>query len=203
MTGDELRESCEEEVTSTYKITMEEKARKEEEKVKKEEEAAKIKAQEAAKLNGSGPSGGGEWGDGSNTANGGGGWGNGDSGGGGRWGTSSGWGDSGRATSPSTNPGWASPTQPPAFSNPWGTATDTTTTTTDPRMKPKPEVDMSGLGNEMHIREMSDDVIDGLRQMQIQPCFMRELRRFVVVDSKTRVKDIRAHKLEVRFALGL
>jgi len=56
---------------------------------------------------------------------------------------------------------------------------------------------MTGLGNEKHIREMSREVINGLRQMQIQPCFMREVRRFIVIDAKMRVKDLKVEKLEV------
>lgn len=193
MTGDELRESCEEEATKAYRTIMGEKAkREEEEKARKEEEAAKLKAQEAAKVNGGGwgngsTNGGGGWG---NDSTGGGGWGDSASGGGGGWGNESGVQGAGA--------GWSSPTQAQPSNNPWGTTNDSAAT--DPRLrpKPKPEVDMSGLGNEKHIREMSREVINGLRQMQIQPCFMREVRRFVVIDAKTRVKDIKAEKLEVR-----
>ncbi|KAG8721761.1 hypothetical protein FRC08_010393 [Ceratobasidium sp. 394] len=61
------------------------------------------------------------------------------------------------------------------------------------------QVDLSQIASDKRIGEMSDAVIEGLKTMQVQPCFMCEVRQFVVIDSKTRVKEHedRVYKTEV------
>jgi hypothetical protein len=63
-------------------------------------------------------------------------------------------------------------------------------------------VDLSQLGSEKRIREISDIVIEGLKTMQIQPCFMREVRRFVVIDSAARAKEFKPAEIEACLLLA-
>ncbi|KAG9096028.1 hypothetical protein FS749_009236 [Ceratobasidium sp. UAMH 11750] len=183
-TSEELRKSCEEEVINAYEKEMEEASKT------TQETAPKSKPKEP-EANGGG--GGGDAG----------GWGQGDKGDG--WGdtTTPRWGD------PATNgnTGWGDPAD---ATNGWGSPPRNQTErgspgpNASPRLNagiPAPQVDLSQITSAERIREMSDAVIEGLKTMQIQPCFMREIRRFIVIDSKARAKEkeARSSKTEASF----
>ncbi|KAG9103530.1 hypothetical protein FRC06_010106 [Ceratobasidium sp. 370] len=189
-TSEDLRKSCEEEVINAYEKEMEETSKTTQETTPE----AKPKEPEA---NGGGWGGNvGGWG-----GDGGSGWGDSSASG---WGTSAtnentGWGDAsgGWGSSSGAANGWGSPPQnraergspgPNASPRPNGEA-------------PAPQVDLSQIASDERIRGVSDAVIEGLKTMQIQPCFMREIRRFIVIDSKARAKEKegRSSKIEASF----
>ncbi|KAG8763442.1 hypothetical protein FRC12_008551 [Ceratobasidium sp. 428] len=203
-TSEGLRTSCEEEVINAYKKELEE--------APKTTQPVKAKSKEP-ETNGGG------WGDGNGQGSGGGeGWGasNGNNegswgesnGGGGGGGDGGGWGDStsnGNAGWGESSGGWGNAS---GAANGWGSPVQnqpgSPTQTALPRSNagtpaPHNEVDLSQIASDKRIRELSDDVIEGLKTMQIQPCFMREIRRFIVIDSKARAKEKkeRESKLEV------
>ncbi|CAE6442303.1 unnamed protein product [Rhizoctonia solani] len=190
---DELRKSCEDEITEEYKEAARAMAEKEEEKKKAEEEKKKKEAEAKRQENeNAGPGWGasgwasGGWaagGDsaGDNT------WGGGDSTNN-AWGTNSGgdipWATSGSGSGNLWGNGGGTD------NNPWDADNNSTTTA-------KPEIDLSKLGDDNHIRSVSHEVIEGLKWFQIQPCFMLETRRFVVIDSSNRIGIVRPEKSEV------
>ncbi|KAG8733058.1 hypothetical protein FRC10_000458 [Ceratobasidium sp. 414] len=188
MASEDLRKSCVEEVIQAYEKEME---------VSKttQETAPKAKPKEPEASGGGWDvdvggwrEGGGDGGWGDTNASG---WGtlttNEDTG----WGeTSVGWGNLSRAgnewdSPPRGQTGWSSPGSNASISH--------------NAEAPTPQVDLSPITSDERIREMSDAVIEGLKTMQIQPCFMREIRRFIVIDSEARAKEKegRSSKIEV------
>ncbi|KAJ1307404.1 hypothetical protein OPQ81_001509 [Rhizoctonia solani] len=191
---DELRKSCEDEIMEEYKETMKAVAEKEEE-VKKANEERKKKKEEAKRWEketedaGWGTSGwaGGDNGAGNNPWGGGGGstsnpWATNDTGGDNPWGTSKSGGDN-----PWGNGGGGN-------DNLWGVDNNSNTATT---VANSVELDLSKMGDDSHITSMSNEVIEGLKWFQIQPCFMLETRRFVVIDSSNRIGRVKADRIEV------
>ncbi|KAG8739994.1 hypothetical protein FRC10_004873 [Ceratobasidium sp. 414] len=190
-TSEDLRKSCEEEVINAYEKEME---------VSKaaQETAPKAKPKEPGVNNGGWGGDVGGWGESGGGGGGGGGWGDTNTSG---WGTSTtnentGWGDtSGGWSDPSgAANGWGSPPQSQA-----GRGSPGPNTPLGPNAEALTQVDPSKIASDERIREMSDAVIEGLKTMQIQPCFMREIRRFIVIDSKARAKEKegRSSKIEV------
>ncbi|KAG8737902.1 hypothetical protein FRC10_007549 [Ceratobasidium sp. 414] len=77
----------------------------------------------------------------------------------------------------------------------WGSPGSNTPLRPDDEL-PAPQVDLSQIASGKRIGKMSDAVIEGLKTMQIQPCFMREIRQFMVIDSKARAKEKEVYKTE-------
>ncbi|CAE6399485.1 unnamed protein product [Rhizoctonia solani] len=191
---DELRKSCEDDILEEYKEAMK-LAAEEQEEAKKAQEEKKKKEAEARQRERENASAG--WGNSS-------GWGGGDSGaddntwgGGGTdnpWGTNDDGGNNpwGANASGCDNP-WGNGGE--TNNDPWG-ANGNSATTTTATAKPA-EIDLSKLGDDNHIRSISNEVIEGLKWFQTQPCFMLETRRFVVIDSSNRIGIRRPERLEV------
>ncbi|KAH7341895.1 hypothetical protein B0J17DRAFT_278625 [Rhizoctonia solani] len=182
---DELRKSCEDEILEEYKETMRAVAEKEEE-AKKAKEEEKKKAAEAKQREKENASVG--WGISS-------GWGGGDSDG-----SNNPWsGGEGSTSNPweTSNPGGGDPWGAGETNNdPWGAGNNSTTTTITPAAEPTGP-DLSKMGDDEHTRSMSYEVMEGLKWFQIQPCFMLETRRFVVIDASGRGKVGWSKKVEV------
>ncbi|KAG9089648.1 hypothetical protein FRC07_012281 [Ceratobasidium sp. 392] len=195
-TSEELRKSCEEEVIKAYEKELEEMPKE------AQEDASKAKPKEP-EVNGGGWGGdAGGWGPSNGAGQGegnGGGWGD-DNGGGGGWGNGNTGGDGGgwedaNGNSTGAADGWGSPAQ-----NQTGRGSPTPNAAAQPDTEASaPRVDLSQIASDKRIQEMSNAVIEGLKTMQIQPCFMREIRRFIVIDSKARAKERekKASKIEV------
>ncbi|QRW03856.1 chromo domain protein [Ceratobasidium sp. AG-Ba] len=172
-TATDLRKMCEEEVVEAYKKEISELARN-----KEKEEKVKDKQK--------GPEARGEtWGDGA-------GWGQSNGGAensSGGWGgtsdnQSSGWGEDSGGWGDSTANGGTN-----AATNGWGSPLRDATGRGSPLLPHADVVNPSDVASEKRVHELSDGVIEGLKTMQIQPCFMREIRRFIVIDSKARAKE--------------
>ncbi|CAE6517418.1 unnamed protein product [Rhizoctonia solani] len=179
---DELRKSCEDEILEEYKEAMRSVAEKQEEarKAKEEEKKKVAEAKQREKNNASAG-----WGSSS-------GWGGGDSGADNHpWGTNDGGGNNPWAANGSGGDDpWSNGGE--TNKDPWGADNNSATTAT---AKPV-EIDLSKMGDDHHIRSMSNQVVEGLKWFQMQPCFMLETRRFVVIDSSNRV-GIRPERVEV------
>ncbi|KDN50613.1 hypothetical protein RSAG8_01111, partial [Rhizoctonia solani AG-8 WAC10335] len=179
---DELRKSCEDEILEEYKEAMRSVAEKQEEarKAKEEEKKKVAEAKQREKNNASAG-----WGSSS-------GWGGGDSGADNNpWGTNDGGGNNPWAANGSGGDDpWGNGGE--TNKDPWGADNNSATTAT---AKPV-EIDLSKMGDDHHIRSMSNQVVEGLKRFQMQPCFMLETRRFVVIDSSNRV-GIRPERVEV------
>ncbi|EUC64904.1 chromo domain protein, partial [Rhizoctonia solani AG-3 Rhs1AP] len=192
---EELRKSCEDEILEEYKEAMkpvvdeQEEARKAKEEAKKKEEA-KQREKENTTV-GWGNSSGWGGGDGADNNSWGGGstdnpWGTNNDGGNNPWaangsGGGNSWGNGGETNN-----------------DPWGADNNSATTTTATAATAKPaELDLSKMGDDNHIRSMSNEVIEGLKWFQIQPCFMLETRRFIVIDSSSRIGIRKPERLEV------
>ncbi|KAB5595768.1 hypothetical protein CTheo_781 [Ceratobasidium theobromae] len=175
---EELRKSCEDEVVEAFKQAIE--SQKEEEEASK---GNKAKEQQNGEQDGGWnmTTDGGVWGEGAA-----------DSGNDGTWGTTAGWGSGGGGGFGDS--GWGSGAA--ATTN---STTDTFNFASGPAADASDTPDVSGIGSADHIRETSDEVISGLEWFQIQPCFMRDIRRFIVIDSSARVKNIREDKLEDKY----
>ncbi|KAF8666735.1 hypothetical protein RHS04_09505 [Rhizoctonia solani] len=190
--GDELRKSCEDEILEEYKELAKASLEKEEE-IKKAEVERKKKEAEAKrkeKENASSGWGNNGWGSGS-------GWGGGDSGAvDNAWGSSTSTSDeSPWGTGANDNP-WGNPSE--SNNDPWRVEASSASATT--AAKPA-EIDVSKMGDENHISNMSNQVIQGLKWFQIQPCFMLETRRFVVIDSSKREAKLGSDRLEAQVEL--
>ncbi|CAE6436736.1 unnamed protein product, partial [Rhizoctonia solani] len=127
------------------------------------------------------------------------------------WGIGSGWGGDNSATETwgssnsateipwgggsegNGNP-WGNPNE--SSGNIWGMEDNSTLDTATAATKPA-EIDLSKIGDESHISGMSNEVIQGLKWFQLQPCFMLETRRFIVIDSSKREGKLRSDRLEV------
>ncbi|CAE6456472.1 unnamed protein product [Rhizoctonia solani] len=191
---DELRKSCEDEILEEYKEAMRAVVEKEEEarKAKEEEKKKKAEAKQREKENA-----GVGWGSTS-------GWGGGDSGGDNSWGgggggTNNPWetnntgGENPWGTNQSNSDPWGAGE---TNNDPWGADNSSTAATATPAAKSMGP-DLSKMGNDDHIRSMSHEVMEGLKWFQIQPCFMLETRRFVVIDAGDRGKAGWSKKVEV------
>ncbi|CAE6444387.1 unnamed protein product [Rhizoctonia solani] len=189
---DELRKSCEDEILEEYKELMKADAKMDEE-IRKADAERKKKEAEAKKKEDSASAGNSGWGTGS-------GWGGNNGAADEIWGSGGGttnnpWGESpwGSGSGGNDNP-WDGASE--SNNDPWGMKNDSTPTTTSTAAKPA-EIDLSKMGDENHISTMSNEVIQGLKWFQLQPCFMLETRRFVVIDSSKREGKLRSDKLEV------